>query len=253
MKGVVLAGGTATRLRPLTIVTNKHLLPVFDRPMIYYPLQLLADLGVREVMVVVGGQSVGDMIELLGDGKLFDLDLTYRYQDGPHGIAQAIGLAREWVGQDNFVVVLGDNIMFRSDALQSAVDWMDAKARPHTAACVVTRVDDPRPYGVAILGPAEDEPGRVRSAASRVLRFVEKPAVPPSDLVPIGFYVFGPDVFEVIDQLEPSARGEYEITDVLNDYAIRGRLDVSMHMGYWGDAGTVEGLMAAAAHVRLRG
>lgn len=241
MKGIVLAGGTATRLLPLTTVTNKHLLPVYDRPMIYYPLQLLADLGVREVLVVCGGQSVGDLIELLGDGTLFDLDLTYRYQAAPLGIAQAIGLARGWVGDDDFVVVLGDNVMFRDDAFQRAVDEADARPRPQTAACVLATVEDPRPYGVAIV-----------TDRGRVIGFVEKPENPPSHLVPIGFYVFGPHVFGVIDGLAPSARGEYEIAEVLSWYASRERLYTYQHEGYWRDAGTVEGLRAASEQARLR-
>ncbi len=241
MKGVVLAGGTATRLYPLTTVTNKHLLPVYDRPMIYYPLQLLADLGIRDVLIVTGGQSVGDMVELLGDGALFGLDLTYRYQAEPLGIAQAVALTEPWTGGDRFVVVLGDNIMFRDDAFQQAVDVMDHSARPMEAACVLKRVANPSAYGVAMFSGHD------------VVGFVEKPADPPSEMVPIGFYVFGPEAYDLIRNLTPSDRGEYEITDLLTRYARLGRLRVFRHEGYWGDAGTVDGLRAASEEARSRG
>jgi glucose-1-phosphate thymidylyltransferase len=158
MKGIVLAGGTATRLFPLTIVTNKHLLPIYDRPMIYYPIETLASMGIREVMVVVGGKSVGDVVELLGDGSHFGLDLTYRYQAGAQGIAQAIGLARQFVGDDAFCCVLGDNIL-RGPALEDVAREFEAGS--HGAGTLLYKVPDPERFGVAELD------AEARSSASR--------------------------------------------------------------------------------------
>jgi glucose-1-phosphate thymidylyltransferase len=232
MKGIVLAGGTATRLFPLTIVTNKHLLPIYDRPMIYYPIETLAGMGIREVMVIVGGKSVGDVVELLGDGQHFGLDLTYRYQHGALGIAHAIGLARDFVGNDPFCCVLGDNIL-RGPALEPiAREFADG---PWGAGTLLYRVADPERFGVAEL-----------DSAGNVVGFEEKPAVPKSDLIPIGVYFLRPDAFKVIDQLAPSGRGEFEITDVLNHYIPAGGLFSRVFDGHWADAGTVSSLLRAA-------
>ena len=211
MKGIVLAGGTATRLYPLTIVTNKHLLPIYDRPMIYYPIETLAGMGIREVMVIVGGKSVGDVVELLADGAHFGLDLTYRYQRGALGIAHAIGLARDFVGDDAFCCVLGDNIL-RGDRSLDAVA-REFEDGPWAAGTLLYRVPDPERFGVAEL-----------DATGRVVGFEEKPAQPKSDLIPIGVYFLRPDAFDVIDHLAPSGRGEFEITDVLNHYIPEGGL-----------------------------
>jgi len=233
VKGLVLAGGTATRLFPLTIVTNKHLLPIYDRPMIYYPLETLAGMGIREVLVIVGGKSVGDIVELLADGDHFGLDLTYRYQRGALGIAHAIGLARKWIGDDAFCVVLGDNIL-RGPALQDiAAEFERSEAGAGT---LLYRVPDPQRFGVAEL----DEAGNV-------IGFEEKPEHPKSDLIPIGVYFLRPDAFDVIDHLAPSGRGEFEITDVLNHYIPDGRLFTRVYDGHWTDAGTVPSLLRAAA------
>jgi glucose-1-phosphate thymidylyltransferase len=233
MKGIVLAGGTATRLYPLTIVTNKHLLPIYDRPMIYYPIETLAGMGVREVMVVVGGKSVGDVVELLADGSAFGLDLTYRYQPGALGIAHAIGLARDFVGDDAFCCVLGDNIL-RGPALAEVAS--DFETGPYDAGTLLYRVPDPERFGVAEL-----------DAAGRVVGFEEKPEHPKSDLIPIGVYFLRQDAFAVIDGLAPSGRGEFEITDVLNHYISGGRLFTRVYDGHWTDAGTVPSLLRAAA------
>jgi glucose-1-phosphate thymidylyltransferase len=237
MKGIVLAGGTATRLFPLTIVTNKHLLPIYDRPMIYYPIETLAGMGIREVMVVVGGKSVGDVVELLGDGAHFGLDLTYRYQAGAHGIAHAIGLARDFVGADAFCCVLGDNIL-RGPSLADIATKFEASDAG--AGTLLYRVADPGRFGVAEL----DEAGRV-------VGFEEKPAQPKSDLIPIGVYFLRPDAFAVIDHLAPSGRGEFEITDVLNHYIPDGRLFTQIYEGQWTDAGTVPSLLRAAELARV--
>jgi glucose-1-phosphate thymidylyltransferase len=236
MKGIVLAGGTATRLYPLTIVTNKHLLPIYDRPMIYYPIETLASMGIREVMVVVGGKSVGDVVELLADGSHFGLDLTYRYQRGALGIAHAIGLARDFVGSDAFCCVLGDNIL-RGPALDGVA--AEFEAGPWGAGTLLYRVPDPERFGVAELDPA-----------GNVIGFEEKPAEPKSDLIPIGVYFLRPGAFEVIDRLAPSGRGEFEITDVLNHYVPSGGLFTRIYDGHWTDAGTVASLLRAAELAR---
>jgi len=232
VKGVVLAGGTATRLFPLTIVTNKHLLPVYDRPMIYYPLETLAGMGVREVLVVVGGKSVGDVVELLGDGSHFGLSLTYRYQGAALGIAHAIGLARDFVGGDPFCCVLGDNVLHGPTLAPLAHAF---EAGPWGAGTLLHEVPDPERFGVAEL----DHGGAV-------VRFEEKPAHPKSNLIPIGVYFLRPDAFDVIDALAPSGRGELEITDVLNHYVGAGGLYAPRYEGQWTDAGTVPSLMRAA-------
>ena len=232
MKGLVLAGGTATRLFPLTLVTNKHLLPIYDRPMIYYPIETLAGMGIREVMVVVGGKSVGDVVELLADGDHFGLDLTYRYQRGALGIAHAIGLARSFVGSDAFCCILGDNIL-RGPALAPVASQFEAG--PWGAGTLLHRVPDPERFGVAEL-----------DADGRVVGFEEKPKVPKSHLIPIGVYFLRPDAFDVIDRLVPSDRGELEITDVLNHYIPDGRLFAPEWEGEWADAGTVPSLLRAA-------
>ncbi len=236
MKGIVLAGGTATRLYPLTIVTNKHLLPIYDRPMIYYPIETLAGMGIRDVMVVVGGKSVGDVVELLADGAHFGLDLTYRYQHGALGIAHAIGLARSFVGDEPFCVVLGDNVL-RGPALEGVA--REFEAGPWRAGTLLYRVPDPERFGVAEF----DERGDV-------IGFEEKPARPKSDLIPIGVYFLRPDAFEVIDHLAPSGRGEFEITDVLNHYIPDRRLFTRVYEGHWTDAGTVASLLRAAELAR---
>lgn len=243
MKGLILAGGTATRLNPLTLVTNKHLLPVYDRPMIYYPIETLRGMGIREVMIVLGGRSMGDIVELLADGADFGLQLSYRYQRGALGIAHAIGLARDFVGDDSFCVVLGDNVLRGPDLADIAHEF---EAGPWGAGSLLYRVPDPQRFGVAEF---DDE--------SRLVGFEEKPARPKSDLIPIGVYFLRPDVFAVIDRLVPSGRGEFEITDILNHYVGEGRLYWRIYDGHWSDAGTAESLLrastlAAEAHTEGR-
>ncbi len=236
MKGIVLAGGTATRLFPLTIVTNKHLLPIYDRPMIYYPIETLAAMGIREVMVVVGGKSVGDVVELLADGAHFGLDLTYRYQRGALGIAHAIGLARGFVGDDAFCCILGDNILRGPDLTGMAREFEEGS---WGAGTLLYRVPDPARFGVAEL-----------DAGGNVVGFEEKPETPKSDLIPIGVYFLRPEAFDVIDHLAPSGRGEFEITDVLNHFIPAGRLFSRVYDGHWADAGTVPSLLRAAELAR---
>jgi glucose-1-phosphate thymidylyltransferase len=230
MKGVLLAGGSGTRLFPLTLVTNKHLLPVYDRPMIYYPLATLRELGCQQVMIVVGGRSVGDILELLHDGSDVGLDLTYRYQRGALGIAHALGLARDFADGDPIAVVLGDNIL-RGSLRDFAGEFLASSAQ---AGAVLAAVPNPERFGVAEFGPD-----------GAVIRFEEKPAEPKSDRIPIGVYLFRPAVFEVLRELKPSARGEFEITDVLNRFIERGLFIAHDYAGDWMDAGTIESLFAA--------
>lgn len=232
MKGLILAGGTGTRLDPLTRVTNKHLLPVYDRPMIFYPLSTMRDMGVREVMVILGGKSIGDIVELLGDGSEFDLRLTYRYQAEPQGIAHAIGLARDFVGQDSFCVVLGDNVLRGPKLADVATEFENGS---HEAGCLLHSVPDPERFGVAQF----DQDGRL-------LGFEEKPASPKSDVIPIGVYFLRPSAFEVIAGLRPSGRGQLEITEVLNHFIGRGSFLARYYEGQWSDAGTVASLLHAA-------
>ena len=232
MKGLVLAGGTATRLFPLTIVTNKHLLPIYDRPMIYYPIETLTGMGVTEAMIIVGGKSVGDVVELLADGAHFGLDLTYRFQQGALGIAHAIGLARKFVGTDAFCVVLGDNILRGPELVALAREFEDG---PWDAGTLLYRVPDPERFGVAEL-----------SASGEVVGFEEKPKVPKSNLIPIGVYFLRPSAFPVIESLTVSGRGEFEITDVLNHFVRNGRFFAREYEGQWTDAGTVESLLHAS-------
>ncbi len=233
MKGLILAGGNGTRLDPLTRVTNKHLLPVFDRPMIFYPLETLRQMGIREVMVILGGRSIGDIVELLSDGHDFGVDLTYRYQRGSLGIAHAIGLARDFVGSDPFCVVLGDNIL-RGPALEGVAQEFESGA--WGAGTLLYEVPDPERFGVAEF-----------DAAGRLIGFEEKPEQPKSNLIPIGVYYLRPDAFDVIERLRPSQRGELEITDVLNHYAADARLMSHTYAGEWADAGTIESLLNASS------
>lgn len=231
MKGLVLAGGTATRLFPLTIVTNKHLLPIYDRPMIYYPIATLAGMGIREIMVVVGGKSVGDVVELLADGEHFGVHLTYRYQRGALGIAHAIGLARDFVGDDCFCCVLGDNVLLGGPLAHLAQEFENG---PYGGGTLLYEVADPQRFGVAEL-----------NAEGKVVAFEEKPAQPKSNLIPIGVYFLRPEAFSIVDELVPSKRGELEITDLLNRY-LPGRLFAPRYEGIWTDAGTVTSLIRAA-------
>lgn len=232
MRGVLLAGGTGSRLHPLTLVTNKHLLPVHDRPMVYYPLETLRDMGIHQVMLILGGRSIGDIVELLNDGHDFGVDLTYRYQRGAMGIAHAIGLARDFVGSDPFCVVLGDNIL-RGEPLADVATAFEEG--PWGAGTLLYRVPDPQRFGVAEFGPDGE-----------VVGFEEKPAEPKSDSIPIGVYFLRPDAFDVISHLQPSGRGEFEITDVLNHYIGDGGLFTRHYTGSWQDAGTIDSLLQAS-------
>lgn len=231
MKGVVLAGGLGTRLRPLTSITNKHLLPVYDRPMIFHPLGTLAEAGIRDVILVTGGNSAGDFMRLLGDGSGMGLRcLNYAYQEREGGIAEAIGLARAFVGDDRFVVILGDNILEKP-----ITPYVEAFARQASGARVLLKkVDNPRDYGVA----------EVRDG--RVVSIVEKPSNPVSDLAVIGVYMYHSSAFEFIRTLKPSGRGELEVTDLNNAYIREGTLEADTISGWWSDCGAnIDNLLEA--------
>jgi glucose-1-phosphate thymidylyltransferase len=230
LKGIVLAGGMGTRLHPLTKVTNKHLLPIYDEPMVHYPIRCLVEAGIRDIMVVTGGESAGDFLKLLGNGRAFGLDhLEYGYQEGAGGIAEALGLTRYFVGGDDIVVVLGDNILEKPIA--GAVDRY--RRQGGGARILLKKVPDPGRFGVA-----EVKDGRV-------LGIVEKPKQPKSDLAVIGVYMYDNSVYAFVDGLERSARGELEITDVNNAYLRRGVLHAEEIEGWWTDAGTFESLWHA--------
>ena len=235
MKGLICAGGTATRLEELTRVTNKHLLPVGRWPMVYYPLQLLQRAGVHEVLLVTGKQHAGDFIDLLGNGHvhsrhgdelLFDLDLTYKVQTQPGGIAQVVGMARDFAAGDKFVVCLGDNIFehAQADAIRA---WGDG------AMVFVKEVQDPQSFGVV----AYDGDGRVTDVVEKAGIVDKRYDGPPSSDAVVGLYCYPSDVFEIIDRLTPSSRGELEITDVNREYARRGSLQVRRVEGWWHDGG----------------
>jgi glucose-1-phosphate thymidylyltransferase len=238
MKGVILAGGSGTRLHPLTRVTNKHLLPVYDRPMIYYPLDTLRDAGIEHALVIVGGRSVGDVVELLQDGSEFGLRIAYRYQPLALGISHAIGMAREFAGEDPILVILGDNIL-RGSLREFVERFLQSDAECGT---VLTRVDDAHRFGVARFGDR-----------GQIVGFDEKPQEPASDLIPIGVYLFRPSVFSVIDSLQPSGRGELEVTDLLNHYLKRGSLVHHVFTGTWADAGTIDSLLESGLERRTAG
>ncbi|MCL4305299.1 NTP transferase domain-containing protein [bacterium] len=232
MKGVILAGGLGTRMLPLTKITNKHLLPVYDRPMIYFPIQTLVDAGINEIVVVTGGHYAGDFLNLLGNGKAFGLSfINYAYQEGEGGIADALRLAREFTGDDPICVILGDNIL--ENSIKPHVD--EFKAQKKGAKILLKEVHDPQRFGVAEV----DKSGKV-------LSIEEKPKAPKSNLAVIGVYMYDAHVYEIISTLKPSARGELEITDVNNAYLREGTLTSSTIEGWWTDAGTFPSLYRAS-------
>lgn len=230
MRGIVLAGGLGTRLLPMTKVTNKHLLPVYDRPMIYYPIQALANAGVEEVMLVTGGNSAGDFLKLLGNGKEFGLKrLNYTYQDGEGGIADALRLAEHFADGESVCVILGDNII-EGNILHAAKAFRQQKKG---AKILLKEVKDPQRFGVPVL------------EGKRVVKIEEKPANPRSSYAVTGIYFYDAAVFDIIKTLKPSGRGELEITDVNNAYIAAGTLTWDVLDGWWTDAGTVESLFVA--------
>lgn len=237
MRGVVLAGGAGTRLHPLTRVTNKHLLPVYDKPMIYYPLQTLVDAGIRDILVITGGNSAGDFLRLLRNGKDFGLDqLNFAYQEGEGGIADALRLAEYFSQGEPICVILGDTIIERN--IRAAKASFDAQGRGGMV--LLKEVHDPERFGVPVL------------ERGRIMRIEEKPRVPRSKYAVIGIYFYDSTVFDRIRKLSPSARGEYEITDVNNSYIADGLLRYEILEGWWADAGTFDSLLQAGIQVRQR-
>ena len=239
MKGVVLAGGLGSRLYPLTKITNKHLLPVFDRPMIYYPIQCLVNAGITDILVVTGGNYAGHFLQLLRNGSDFGLRrLGYAYQEGEGGIADALKLAEEFADGDSICVVLGDNII-EGNIQKAANDFADQGGG---AKILLKEVHDPERFGVATVDDA-----------GKVLKIVEKPKQPETNLAVIGIYMYDADVFDICRTLRPSDRGELEITDVNNEYVRRGTLTSEKLTGWWTDAGTFESLYRSSSLVREAG
>jgi len=240
---VILAGGTGSRLHPLTRITNKHLLPIYDRPMITYAIEALVKAGVMEIMLVTGGTHAGEFLRLLGNGHEYGIDrLLYAYQERPGGIAEALGLAERFGGGGPIVVMLADNVVERS--LRPSVE---AFAKQEDGARILlSRVEDPS--HLTHLGVPELDAG------GRVVKIIEKPADPPSPYGVTGIYFYPADVFEVIPTLKPSGRGELEITDVNNHYVGRGRMEYDVIEGFWGDAGeSIEAYYEVNDHVRAHG
>jgi glucose-1-phosphate thymidylyltransferase len=231
MKGVILAGGLGTRLHPLTKITNKHLLPVFDKPMIHYPIQALVNAGITDIMIVTGGKKPGEFLSLLGNGADFGLKhLNYTYQKGEGGIAEALDLAQHWAAGEKICVVLGDNLIEKNIAKAVA----DFRAQEKGAKILLKEVHDPQRFGVAEL------------RGEKVMSIVEKPKNPPSNLAVIGIYMYDARVFDIIKTLEPSDRGELEITDVNNWYIRDASMTYEVLDGWWTDAGTFDSLLRAS-------
>jgi glucose-1-phosphate thymidylyltransferase len=231
VKGIVLAGGLGSRLRPLTAVTNKHLLPVYDQPMIYYPIQTLVNAGITDIMIVTGGNSAGDFLKLLGNGKAFGLKhLNYTYQEGEGGIAAALSLVEHFAAGHPICVVLGDNIIEGNISVAARAYHEQGGG----AKIILRKVPDPQRFGVPVLE------GR------RVVRIEEKPSKPQSQYAVIGIYMYDGKVFDIIRTLKPSGRGELEITDVNNAYIERNEMTWDQLDGWWTDAGTFESLLLAS-------
>jgi glucose-1-phosphate thymidylyltransferase len=230
VKGIVLAGGLGTRLAPLTKITNKHLLPVYDKPMIYYPIQDLVDAGIDDILIVTGGSHAGDFLRLLGNGKEFGLKhLNYTYQEGEGGIAEALGLAEYFAENEKIVVILGDNLIEHG-----ITDYVQRFRRQERGAKILLKeVNEPQRFGVAEVD------------GDRIAGIEEKPAKPKSAYAVTGYYMYDPQVFDIIKTLKPSDRGELEITDVNNAYIEQGTMTYEILPGWWTDAGTFESLYHA--------
>ena len=230
MKGVVLAGGTGSRLFPLTKITNKHLLPIYNKPMIFYPIQTLVDAGIQDILIVTGGRNSGDFLRLLGNGKEFGLKhLNYTYQEGEGGIAEALGLAHHFGAGHRLCVILGDNII--EGSIRQAVE--DFRKQPSGAKILLKEVEDAERFGVAEM------------ADGKIVGIEEKPRIPKSNLAVTGIYMYDETVFDKVQKLKRSDRGELEITDVNNAYIAEGSMTFAQLDGWWTDAGTFESLLRA--------
>jgi len=231
VKGVILAGGLGKRLYPLTKITNKHLLPVYNKPMIFYPIETLIDAGITDILIVTGGNFAGDFLQLLGNGKIFGLpNLNYTYQEGEGGIADALSLAENFSKDDKIVVILGDNIIEKSIKEQVEI----FKKQKKGARIFLKKVENPERFGVVEF----NKKGKIK-------RIIEKPEKAPTDYVVTGIYMYDRYVFEIIKTLKPSKRGELEITDVNNRYLKNGELTYGIIDGWWTDAGTFDSLLKA--------
>ena len=229
MKGVILAGGHGSRLYPLTKIFNKSLLPVYDKPMIYYPLQTLKEIGCKEICIVSGKEHCGQIMNQLGSGEEYGVDITYRVQEKPGGIAQALGLCREFAGRDNVFVCLGDNI-FEDNFSDLKLNYFDSWCH-----IFLKEVPDPERFGVPVF----------QGMDSHLMKVEEKPEKPMSDYAVTGLYMFNQEVWSIIDTLKPSERGELEVVDLINWYIDRGKTTYSELKGFWSDAGTPDSLVQA--------
>jgi glucose-1-phosphate thymidylyltransferase len=238
MKGIILAGGLGTRMLPLTKITNKHLLPVYDKPMIYYPIRTLINAGIEDILIVTGGNDAGDFLRLIGNGKEFGLKhINYTYQEGQGGIADALSLAEFFADRERICVVLGDNIIEKN--IRGAVEAFEQQERG--GKIMLKEVPDPHRFGVPVLD------------GDRVVRIEEKPKAPKSKYAIIGVYMYDNRVFDIIGTLKPSERGELEITDVNNAYIERGEMTWDILDGWWTDAGTFDSLLKASELVAQTG
>jgi glucose-1-phosphate thymidylyltransferase len=230
VKGIVLAGGLGKRLHPLTKITNKHLLPVYDKPMVYYPIETLVEAGIKDILIVTGGNNAGDFLRLLGNGQDFGLKhVNYTYQEGEGGIAEALGLAEHFAKKGKVVVILGDNII-EGDIIKPVKDF---EKQSKGAKVLLKEVSDPERFGVAELKDG------------RVINIEEKPTKPKTNYAVTGIYMYDSQVFEIIKTLKPSKRGELEITDVNNSYIKKGSMTFEVLEGWWTDAGTFNSLLRA--------
>jgi glucose-1-phosphate thymidylyltransferase len=237
MKGIILAGGSGTRLRPLTLVTSKQLLPVYDKPMVFYPLETLLKAGIREILIIVAPERAGDFLHVLGSGKEFGAKFTYEIQDKPNGLAEAFIIGKDFIDAENVTLILGDNIFLgRDDETNEAIQGFERGGR-----VFAKEVPDPERFGVVEF---DDQ--------RRVVSIEEKPKQPKSPYALTGLYVFDPTVVAMAEGLKPSARGELEITDIHKAYLERGELDVRMYNGDWLDTGTFDSLLAANVAVAKR-
>ncbi len=238
MKGIILAGGLGTRMYPLTKITNKHLLPVYDKPMIYYPLQALVNAGIEDILLVTGGNYAGDFLRLLGNGHEFGLQhINYTYQEGEGGIAAALSLAEFFADKDKICVILGDNVIEKN--IRKAVETFDRQKEG--AMIMLKEVPDPQRFGVPAL------------KGDKIIKIEEKPQTPQSPYAVTGIYMYDNRVFDIIKTLKPSGRGELEITDVNNAYIEQGQLAWEILDGWWTDAGTFESLLRASQLVAETG
>jgi glucose-1-phosphate thymidylyltransferase len=238
MKGIILAGGLGTRMFPLTKITNKHLLPVYDKPMIYYPLQALVNAGIQDILIVTGGNYAGDFLRLLGNGNEFGLKhINYTYQEGEGGIAAALSLAEFFADKDKVCVILGDNVIEKN--IRGAVKAFEG--HKEGAMIMLKEVPDPQRFGVPVI------------EGEKIVKIEEKPTSPQSPYAVTGIYMYDNTVFDIIKTLKPSGRGELEITDVNNEYIKKGQLTWEILDGWWTDAGTFESLLRASQLVAETG